>query len=204
LAERFRSSHPDLADKRLLIFLGRLHPKKRPDAVIRAMTSIATSVPDAVLLVVGSGEPGYVDKLRSLAGGLGLSQRVRFLGLLTGDAKWGALAASKLFVLPSLQENFAIAMAEALHLGMPVLITKNINTWREIVGAGAGIVLREEALEDDIARHAADLLRHPDTCLAMGNNARALAQRAYTWPASAQKVCAVYDRVIAEHSVASG
>ncbi len=204
LAEHFRTFHPDLADKQLLIFLGRLHPKKRPDAVIRAMTSISALAPDAILLVVGGGEPRYVDKLRSLAGGLGLSQRVRFLGPLTGDAKWGALAASNLFVLPSLQENFAIAVAEALQVGIPVLITTKINTWREIVGAEAGLVLLDETLEADIARHVVDLLSDPETCRAMGSNGRALAQCAYTWPASAQKVCAVYDRVIARRGVASG
>lgn len=201
LAAHFRSAHPDLADKRLLIFLGRLHPKKRPDCIIRAMAEMASSVPDAVLLVVGSGERGYVDELKTLSRGLGLNDRVHFLGLLTGDEKWGALAASDLFVLPSLQENFAIAVAEALQLGKPVLITKHINTWREIVGAGAGIVLRDADVEGDLARHAVDLLSHPDTSRVMGDKARALAQRVYSWPASTQKVCAVYDQVIEARSV---
>jgi glycosyltransferase involved in cell wall biosynthesis len=201
LAKGFRSAHPDLADKRLLIFLGRLHPKKRPDAVIRAMTDVVSRVPDAVLLVVGSGEPAYVGGLKALANELGLLASVRFLGFLTGDAKWGALAASDLFVLPSLQENFAIATAEAMQLGVPVLITRKINTWREIVSAGAGIVLREDALQCDIACHAVDLLNNPDKRRFMGDSARDFAQRSYTWPASAQKVCALYDRVIAAHRV---
>lgn len=201
LAERFRSAHPDLTDKRLMIFLGRLHPKKRPDALIRAMTEVVSRVPDAVLLVVGSAEPAYVDGLKALANRLGLLNSVRFLGLLTGDAKWGALAASDLFVLPSLQENFAIATAEAMQLGVPVLITKNINTWREIVSASAGIALGEGALERDIACHAVDLLSNPDKRRFMGDSARDLARRSYTWPASTQKVCALYDRVIASHRV---
>lgn len=204
LAEQFRSSHPDLAGKRLLIFLGRLHPKKRPDVAIRAMAKIASQVPDAALLVVGSGEPAYVHELKSFVDRLRLHDHVRFLGHLTGDAKWGALAASRIFVLPSLQENFAIAVAEALQLGTPVLITKTINIWREIVNAGAGIALREEDLEGDLATNAIALLRNPDTCRAMGVSARALAQRAYTWPASTQKICAVYDSVIAAHGVTHG
>jgi glycosyltransferase involved in cell wall biosynthesis len=201
LAERFRSAHPDLADKRLIIFLGRLHPKKRPDAVISAMTDVVRTVPNAVLLIVGSGEAAYVDGLKALVNRLGLADSVRFLGLLTGDAKWSALAASQLFVLPSLQENFAIATAEAMQLGVPVLITRKINTWREIVGAGAGVALSEDALERNIAHHAADLLSNPDKCRFMGDSARELAQRSYTWSASTQKVCALYDRVIATHRV---
>jgi glycosyltransferase involved in cell wall biosynthesis len=201
LAEQFRSEHPDLADKKLLIFLGRLHPKKRPDAAIRAMTGIVARVPDAVLLVAGSGEPGYVAELETLVRRLDLGSRVRVLGHLMADAKWRALAASDLFVLASLQENFAIATAEALQLGKPVLITKTINIWRDVVDAGAGIALREDVLEEDLADKAVDLLSHPEKCHAMGSNARALAQRAYTWPASTQNVCALYDRVIAAHGV---
>lgn len=203
LADQFRAAHPDLADKRLLIFLGRLHPKKRADVAIRAMRGIVSNVPDAVLLVAGSGEPAYINELESLVNALGLDDHVRFVGHLSGDAKWSALAASELFVLPSLQENFAIAVAEALQLGTPVLITRSINIWREIVGAGAGIALGEENLVGNLATQAADLLLDREKRHAMADRARALAQRDYTWPASTQRICALYDRVLAAHRVTS-
>jgi glycosyltransferase involved in cell wall biosynthesis len=204
LVELFRAAHPDLSTKRLLIFLGRLHPKKRPDVAIRAMAGIVSKVPDAVLLVAGSGESTYVGELETLVNKLGLDGSVRFLGHLTAEAKWSALAASEIFMLPSLQENFAIAVAEALQLGTPVLITKTINIWREIVSAGAGIALREEDLVDDLANHAADLLLDREKRRAMGGRALALAQRAYTWPVSTQRICALYDRVIAAHRLPGG
>lgn len=203
LEARFRSVHPELAEKKLVIFLGRLHPKKRPEVAIRAMIAVRAKEPDAALLMVGSGDTDYVGALRQLAGSLGLSDCVHFLGLLTGDEKWRALAASRVFVLPSLQENFAIAVAEALQLGVPVLITDKINIWREIVGAGAGFLLREEALEDDLAVRTATLLDDPHLCRDMEHKARALAVSAYTWPASAQKLCAYYDSVL-ERSHAAG
>ncbi len=198
LEARFRSAHPDLADRKFIIFLGRLHPKKRPDIAIRAMSGVRAKEPDAALLMVGDGDPGYVSALRQHAASLGLSDCIHFLGLLTGDEKWSALAASRVFVLPSLQENFAIAAAEALQLGVPVLITDKINIWREIVGGGAGVLLREEALEDDLAMYAAALLDDPHRRRDMEHKARALALRAYTWSASAQKLCAYYEAVLAE------
>ncbi len=195
LQARFRSEHPDLADKKLIIFLGRLHPKKRPDAIIRAMPAIRAEIPDAALLLVGVGQEDYVDGLKKLASNLELSASVHFLGHLTGGEKWSALAASRVFALPSLQENFAIAVAEALQAGVPALITERINIWREIVGAGAGVVLQEERLKDDIAKHAVALLSDVHRCHDMAQRARALALRTYSWPASAQGLCAYYDSV---------
>lgn len=196
LQARFQSAYPDLASRKLIIFLGRLHPKKRPDVVIRAMRAVRAREPDAALLMAGGGDQNYVEALKQLACGLGLSECVHFLGLLTGDGKWSALAASSVFALPSLQENFAIAVAEALQLGVPVLITDKINIWREIVDSGAGILLREESLEEDLASHAAALLSDELGRRDMVLKARALAARAYTWPVSAQKLCAYYDAIV--------
>jgi glycosyltransferase involved in cell wall biosynthesis len=196
LRSRFRSTYPELADKKLLIFLGRLHPKKRPDVVIRAMRGVRGKIPDTALLVVGDGQQDYVDSLKQLAESLELRECVHFLGLLRGEEKWAALASSSVFALPSLQENFAIAVAEALQLGVPVLITDKINIWHEIVGAEAGILLRGAFLEDDLAHHAVALLSDPHNCRDMGRQARALALRAYTWPTSAQKLSVYYDAVL--------
>ena len=61
-----------------------------------------------------------------------------FTGLLTGNPKWGAFAAAEAFILPSHQENFGIAVVEALACGIPVLISHEVNIWREIVAAGCG------------------------------------------------------------------
>jgi glycosyltransferase involved in cell wall biosynthesis len=71
---------------------------------------------------------------------------ITFTGMLTGNLKWGAFSAADAFVLPSHQENFGIAVAEALACGTPVLISNKVNTWREIVNDGAGF-----ADEDDLA-----------------------------------------------------
>ncbi len=91
--------------------------------------------------------------------------------MLTGDVKWGALSAAAAFVLPSHQENFGIAVAEALACGTPVLISNKVNIWREIEADGAGYV------ENDDLAGTVDLLKRwlataPDARSAMGQNAR--------------------------------
>jgi glycosyltransferase involved in cell wall biosynthesis len=91
-------------------------------------------------------EQEYLGHLKRLTNQLGASGRVTFSGLLSGNSKWGAFAAAEAFVLPSHQENFGIAVVEALACGKPVLLSNKINIWREIVDDGAGYVE-----EDDLA-----------------------------------------------------
>src|SRR5256886_6713007 len=73
--------------------------------------------------------------------------------MLSDDVKWGAMSAAEAFVLPSHQENFGIAVAEALACGTPVLISNKVNIWREIEADGAGYV------ENDDLNGTANLLR---------------------------------------------
>ena len=67
-----------------------------------------------------------------------MSERITWAGLLQGDLKWGALLAAEAFILPSHQENFGIAVAEALAVGTPVLISYKVNIWLEIEADNAG------------------------------------------------------------------
>jgi glycosyltransferase involved in cell wall biosynthesis len=72
--------------------------------------------------------------------------------MLSGDLKWGALRRAEVFVLPSHQENFGIAVVEAMACGTPVLISRPVNIWREIEAGGAGLV------EDDTLEGCSRLL----------------------------------------------
>jgi len=129
------------------LFLGRLHPKKGLDDLLHAFSSLTENEGGQawVLVIAGSasgtgvGET-YEHELRALASNLCALGVVVFTGMLQGDAKWGAMLSSSAFILPSHQENFGIAVAEALACGRPVLISDKVNIWREIINNGAGIV----------------------------------------------------------------
>lgn len=194
LRAEFLDAHPALKDRPLLIFLGRFHGKKRPEVAIGAMARLRDSLPDACLLMAGSGPAE--DGLRAQVAALGLGDHVRFLGFLSGRQKWQALSAADLFLLPSRQENFGIALAEALHAGTPALITRKVNIWREVTEAGAGAVLDETDLEADLAETAITFL----TRSAEGRNAsaaaRRLAQTEFDWSVSARDTYALYKTAI--------
>ena len=137
--DAFHAAHPGLRGKRLLLFLARLHPKKGGDLLIAAFAELARRDPQAHLVLAGPDEGGHAAALKAQAQALGVADRVTFTGLLQGDLKWGALQAAEVFVLPSHQENFGVAVVEALACALPVLISEQVNIWREIVDDGAGL-----------------------------------------------------------------
>jgi len=91
----------------------------------------------------------------------GLADRVHWPGMLKGNAKWGAFAISDAFVLPSHQENFGIAVAEALACGLPVLISDQVNIAPEIEADGCGLV-EHDTLEGTINLLERWLALNPD------------------------------------------
>ncbi len=87
-----------------------------------------------------TGRGGFTAPVGGAGEGLRISARVHWTGMLEGDLKWGAFHAADAFVLPSHQENFGIAVVEALACGVPVLISEKANIWPDIDQDKAGIV----------------------------------------------------------------
>jgi glycosyltransferase involved in cell wall biosynthesis len=143
----FLQTHPELAAKTFLLFLSRIHQKKGVDLLLQAWSAQlkAGKTPPHLAIAGPCAEPAYLDGLKRLAAELGLAAQVTWLPMLEGDAKWGALNACEAFILPSHQENFGIAVVEALACGRPVLISDKVNIWREIQSDGSGLVAPDTA-----------------------------------------------------------
>lgn len=139
--EKCSQDHPE----KYFLFLSRIHPKKGVDNLIRAYQSLLElkgeyTIPNLVIAGPGA-ETEYGEEMQLLAGSHELSKnRISFPGMLTGNEKWGAFYGCEAFALPSHQENFGIAVAEALACAKPVLISDKINIWREISEGGGGLV----------------------------------------------------------------
>jgi glycosyltransferase involved in cell wall biosynthesis len=145
----FFEAFPMLRGQRLFLFLGRLHEKKGCDLLIEAFAALRdsaeTGAPMQLVLAGPCADEEYLRHLKQLAAkATGDDGSITFTGMLTGNLKWGALSAAEAFVLPSHQENFGIAVVEALACGTPVLISNQVNIWREIEGAGAGFVENDD------------------------------------------------------------
>jgi glycosyltransferase involved in cell wall biosynthesis len=151
---------PEIKGRPYILFLGRINEKKGVDLLIKAYGTLLKALPASkdkrsasyelesstlpselpILVVAGPGlESAHGQAVKRLAAELPAST-VFFPGMLTGEAKWGAFYGCEAFVLPSHQENFGIAVVEALACGKPVLISNQVNIWREIEATGGGLV----------------------------------------------------------------
>jgi glycosyltransferase involved in cell wall biosynthesis len=134
------TQYPGLRDKRLFLYLGRIHEVKGCDILIEAFAKFSAVDPSLHLVMAGPDQTGWRKELVALGGKLGIEDRITWTGMLSGNVKWGAYRAAEVFVLPSHQENFGVVVAEALACGLPTLISNKINIWREIQADRAGIV----------------------------------------------------------------
>ena len=136
----FVSCYPHLRDKRLIIYLSRLHPMKGCDLLLEAFSRICKAHPDLHLVIAGPAEEGFVAMLHALTKRRSIEHRVTWTGPLYGEMKWAAFRAAALFALPSHCEAFPVAVLEALGARVPALITDKVNIWRDVVSENAGFV----------------------------------------------------------------
>jgi glycosyltransferase involved in cell wall biosynthesis len=138
--ESFLRRFPQLRGKRLLTFMGRLHPTKACGLLIEAFAATLAKDPDWHLVMVGPDSDGWQKALNQIAERLRVQDRITWTGMLQGELKWGSLAASEVLILPSHHENFGIVVAEALACGTPVIVSNRVNIWREIESSQTGLV----------------------------------------------------------------
>ena len=136
----FFNQSPQVRGKRYLLFLGRIHRKKGCDLLVDAFAKIAADDPELHLVMAGPDQQQWSAELQQTALKAGIAARIHWPGMITGDAKWGAFYGAEAFILPSHQENFGIAVAEAMACGTPVLLSDKVNIAEEIANDGAGFM----------------------------------------------------------------
>lgn len=181
----FLEAWPHLKGKEFLLYLGRIHPKKGCDLLIEAFAQAAR--PELQLVIAGPDDVNWVADLKALAARLGVADRITWTGMLRGDLKWGAFYASQAFILPSHQENFGIAVADALACGVIPLISDKVNIAPDVAGDGAGL------METDTLQGTVNLLQRfqalsADQLAAMRLAALHCYQERYALKSAAQEV----------------
>jgi glycosyltransferase involved in cell wall biosynthesis len=186
----FLEAHPDLAGKRIVLFLSRLIYKKGLDLLCRAWASVGPRFPDAHLVIAGP-DYGAQASIERLIDELGIRSSVTLPGMLSGDIKNSALAASEAFILPSRSEGFSVAALEAIATGVPVILTRQCN-FPEVAQSGCGWVVEPDVRQLQDALDMC-LLASPSERARMGANGRALAGRRYSWRVIGEQMAEVYD-----------
>jgi glycosyltransferase involved in cell wall biosynthesis len=195
--EAFLALYPELSARRFLLFLGRIHRKKGCDLLIDAFVKAAASDPGLDLVMAGPDQQGWQSTLAQTIAAAGLTHRVHWTGMLQGNAKWGAFFACEAFILPSHQENFGIAVAEALACGRPVLVSDKVNIAPDIAADHAGL------METDTADGTQRLLDRwiampPAERAAMGKQALSTFQQRYNMRTNAQSIVRIFDPILSQ------
>jgi len=152
----------------VVLFISRLHEKKRPDIALRAFARAAPD--DAVLVLAGTGTPRATAELEALARSLAIADRTRFAGHVSGDLKVSLYQRADAMLLPTSQENFGLVIPEALACRTPVVTTRGVDIWPTIQReAGAAIVEQSVGAFSDAL---AALLDNPDHRESLGERGR--------------------------------
>jgi glycosyltransferase involved in cell wall biosynthesis len=138
----FEDTCLQVAGKPYFLFLSRIHEKKGIELLIQAYLDLQARYDLPQLVIAGPGmETAYGQKISELVKARQKNKRaIYFTGMLSGNAKWGAIYGCTAFILPSHQENFGIAIVEALACAKPVLTTNKVNIWKEIKDSNSGII----------------------------------------------------------------
>lgn len=191
--QKLVEDYPELRDKKIVLFLGRLHISKGLDILIRAFSQIIGKHPDARLLLVGPDENGYKERIMKLIHEENVHGKVILTGILTGERKRSALCGADLFVLPSYSEGFSISILEAMASGLPVIITKQCN-FPEVEEQKAGIVINPYV--DELAEAISKLLANAAIRQKMGENGKKLVMDKYNWEAISDKMVKLYRNIL--------
>ena len=182
---------PELEGRPFILYLARLHPNKGVELLLEAWRHVQAAHPDVVLLLVGTGEPGYVARLHRLADDAGLADRCVWKGFVSEDEKSWAFAHARFYCLPSFTENFGNTVQEALGHGTPVLTT-DATPWLELPALGCGWIAACTAAA--IGEQLAVALSLPgDRLRAMGRAGEAHVAREFSLSSVVQKQIATYN-----------
>jgi glycosyltransferase involved in cell wall biosynthesis len=185
----FWESYPQLAGRRIILFLGRVHRKKGLDVLLEAWSRIPNPSDDVHVVIAGP-DDGHLPELKQAVEKLGLEHSVTFAGMLYGERKWSALRAASVFVLPSHSEGFSVAVLEALGMGLPVIVTDQCH-FPEVKEQHCGWTIQPEIAQVEEALR--DFLQlPPEEAVRMGERGRNLVEKRFTWSVIGQQMADVY------------
>lgn len=184
--ESLRSRYPILKDKKVILFMGRVHWVKGLDILSKAFGKFARKRKEVYLLIAGPDEEGYGKKVKKWLDEECVAGQVMFTGMLTGKDKLEAFAGSDLFVLPSYSENFGNAIIEAMACELPVIISNRVGIHKEIAEAKAGTVIGLDV--EQLVKAMENLLDNPSTCNEMRKKGINLVKERFTWDKASERM----------------
>jgi glycosyltransferase involved in cell wall biosynthesis len=192
-ADKVLARFPEMADRKWILMLGRIHPQKGVLQAMQACFDVLAATGDWHLVVAGPDEVGLRKPLQAAVARKGLSGRVTFTGLLEREDVLACLGRAKLLLQPSMSEGLSMSIIEALACGLPALISTACNM-PEVESINAGRVV--PSTRADIATALRGLVGMGDQALsAMGRSGRKLVRQRFDWKVLIPKYLEMYRNV---------
>jgi glycosyltransferase involved in cell wall biosynthesis len=188
--EKAGESRLDLPDGPIIVTVGRLVEAKNHRTLLHSFQLIVERVPNATLVIIGSGP--LSNELRQSARDLGVVDSIVFAGHLTRPEVYSVLNRSTIAVFPSWYEGFCVAAIEAMAAGLPVIVS-DIDVLHEVVGDTGVFVNPNDS--NEIADAIVDLLKQPDRRGDLGTKAKERVRSTFSLDLTAQQYCSVYKDV---------
>lgn len=180
--------------RRIVLFRGRVDENSGIDILLRAARDVRGRIDDVVFVIAGDGSSDFVAQTKADAHALGLSSEdVRWAGTELRSLSREDIADAELFVLPATADNRDVAIVDALAMGIPVVVSHQVQLAADVTRACAGIAVACDA--GAVAQAISSILSKPEFALAMGNWARDYATRAFSPAAIARELLAMYGRI---------
>lgn len=193
-ADLMLSTFPLLKNRRRLLYLSRIDPKKNIEALLEGLVRVKKEIPDIALIICGDGDKNYIAELKNQAEKLNIADCIAWAGHVDGAMKASAFGAAELFVLPSFSENFGIAPVEALSVGLPCVLGKGVAVADRVAETGAGLSV--EPTPDAFAAGILALMQEKEAYAAACIKAKELAKSDYGVDTMGARLLALYQRLV--------
>lgn len=199
-ADLMLSAFPVLKDRRRLLYLSRIDPKKNIEALLEAVALVKRKIPDIALIICGDGDKNYIDELKNQTDKLNIADNIAWTGHVDGAMKASAFGTAELFVLPSFSENFGIAPVEALSTGLPCVLGKGVAVADRIAETGAGLSVEPTPVA--FAAGILALMQNPEAHAKACIEAKELAKSDYGVDTMGARLLALYQRLVTQKTAA--
>ncbi|NJO46143.1 MAG: glycosyltransferase [Oscillatoriales cyanobacterium RM2_1_1] len=188
----FLEQFPEVREKTLILFLGRIDPKKGLDLLATAFGEIHRQFSQCHLIIAGPDSIGFLPTVQGYFEQANCLNSVTFTGMLNGTLKLSALAAADLYIAPSYSEGFSMSILEGMASQLPCIITQECN-FPEAAEAKVAKVVKAEAKA--LEKALGECLTNLPEAKKMGRRAYQFVLENYTWEQAAQKLILVYQLV---------
>jgi len=181
-------------EQKVILCVGRLYYRKGLVTLLQSIPKVVRKFADVKFVISGKGFKRNEDNLRDLAGKLKIEDSVMLLGYFPDERLPDLYAASDIFVLPALYENFPFAILEAQSTGLPVISTR-VGGIPEFLTSNENGLLVEPGDPEQLAQEVMILLQDPELAAELGRRGRRLVEEKFAWPSIAGKVVDLYQRM---------